>query len=248
MQQHDHSQHQHQHHASSHVTQQGPAKQATPVSPEHKDHESGHSGFDKHAGHHTADFLTRFWVSLFLTIPILLLSEMIQHWFGFHFSFPGDRFVLFGLGTLIYFYGGWPFLKGMIDELRHNAIGMMTLVALAITVAYLYSSAVIFGLEGMDFFWELATLIDIMLLGHWLEMRSQVAASRSLETLVALLPSVVHVEKEGVVSDIELKNLQKGNVALVKPGEKIPADGVVIDGRSMVNESMLTGESVPVQK
>ena len=203
---------------------------------------------DKHAGHHTQDFLKRFWICLILTVPILLLSEMIQHWFEFHISFPGAKYVLLLLGTIAYIYGGMPFLKGMVSEIRDKAIGMMTLVALAISVAFIYSVAVVFGLKGMDFFWELATLIDIMLLGHWLEMRSTMAASRALESLIALLPARVHVEKENGVVDIDLKDLRNGDIALIKPGEKIPADGMVVDGSSFVNESMLTGESLPVKK
>jgi P-type Cu2+ transporter len=206
------------------------------------------TAYDKHAGHHTPDFLKRFWISVLITIPVLLLSQMIQHWIGIYISFPGSTYVLLALSTFIFSYGGWPFLKGLVGEVKGNAIGMMTLVAIAITVAYLYSAAVVFGLEGMDFFWELATLIDIMLLGHWLEMRSQKAASRALESLVALLPAIVHVEKNGFVSDIELHELQTGDVALIKPGEKIPADGNVVEGMSYVNESMLTGESQPVKK
>lgn len=141
-----------------------------------------------------------------------------------------------------------PFLKGLVTEIKHNAIGMMTLVALAITVAYVYSVAIVFGLQGMDFFWELATLIDIMLLGHWIEMRSAMAASNALQSLVALLPADVHVERNGEVSDINIQELQKEDIAVIKPGEKIPADGIVIEGSSFVNESMLTGESVPVKK
>lgn len=141
-----------------------------------------------------------------------------------------------------------PFLKGLVTEIKHNALGMMTLVALAITVAYVYSVAIVFGLPGMDFFWELATLIDIMLLGHWIEMRSAMAASNALQSLVALLPADVHVERNGEVSDINIQELQKEDIAVIKPGEKIPADGVVIEGSSFVNESMLTGESVPVKK
>jgi P-type Cu2+ transporter len=203
---------------------------------------------DKHAGHHTGDFLKRFWLSLLLTIPVILLSEMVQHWLGFHLAFPGDKYILIVSGTLIYVYGGMPFLKGMVREIRYKAIGMMTLVALAISVAFIYSVAVAFGLKGMDFFWELATLIDIMLLGHWLEMRSQMAASRALESLVALLPAKVHVQKGNEFVDIDLKDLKNGDISLVKPGEKIPADGIVLEGNSYVNESMLTGESSPVKK
>jgi Cu2+-exporting ATPase len=207
-----------------------------------------HTGFDKHAGHHTHDFLKRFWICVIATFPILMLSHMIQQWLGFHFTFPGMDYVLLLLSTFIYAYGGWPFLKGMMGEIKGKAIGMMTLVAIAITVAYLYSTAVVFGLQGMDFYWELATLIDIMLLGHWLEMRSQIAASRALQSLVELLPSTVHVERNGSVIDIPLQELKKEDIALIKPGEKIPADGDVTDGNSEVNESMLTGESKPVKK
>ena len=203
---------------------------------------------NKHAGHHTEDFLKRFWVCLVLTIPVLLLSHMIQQWLGFRIDFQFDNYVHLALGSVIYFYGGWPFLTGMVSEIRDKAIGMMTLVALAISVAFIYSVAVAFGLQGMDFFWELATLIDIMLLGHWLEMRSQMAASRALESLVALLPSVVHVERSGEVHDISLKELKTDDIIVIKPGEKIPADGIVLEGNTYVNESMLTGESVPVKK
>lgn len=212
-----------------------------------------HQGHDKHAGHrhaghHTEDFLKRFWICIALTIPVLLLSHMIQQMAGFDFAFSGDKYVLLILSTIIYFYGGWPFLTGLVSEVKNKNLGMMTLVAVAITTAYVYSVAVVFGLEGMDFFWELATLIDIMLVGHWLEMKSQMAASRALESLVELLPSVVHVQKDNQVTDIALKDLRTGDVLLVKPGEKIPADGVILEGSSYVNESMLTGESVPVQK
>lgn len=207
-----------------------------------------HQGHDKHAGHHTEDFLKRFWICLTLTIPVLLLSHMIQQMAGFDFAFFGDKYVLLSLSSVIYFYGGWPFLTGLVTEIRSKNLGMMTLVAVAITTAYVYSVAVVFGLEGMDFFWELATLIDIMLVGHWLEMKSQMAASRALESLVALLPAVVHVERNNRLTDIALKDLRSGDILLVKPGEKIPADGMVREGSSHVNESMLTGESVPVQK
>lgn len=212
----------------------------------HEDH-LGHQ-HDKHEGHHTNDFLKRFWVSLIITVPILVLSPMIQEWLGFQVSFVGDKYVLFSLGTLIYLYGGMPFLKGIVGEIRAKAIGMMTLVAIAISVAYFYSSAVVFGLQGMDFFWELATLIVIMLLGHWLEMRSQMAASRALQTLVALLPNEVTVERDGEAFKIKLGELVNNDIVIIKPGEKIPADGTVIEGSSYVNESMLTGESTPVKK
>ena len=220
---------------------------------EHSHHSENHShhsdsGYDKHEGHHTHDFLKRFWVSLIITVPILLLSEMIQHWFGFTIAFPGDKYVLLTLGTIIYIYGGMPFLKGMVGEIKAKAIGMMTLVAIAITVAYVYSVAVALGLNGMDFFWELATLIVIMLLGHWLEMRSTMAASKALQSLVALLPNDVTVERNGEAIKIKLEALKNGETIIIKPGDKIPADGTIVDGVSYVNESMLTGESVPVKK
>ena len=215
-----------------------------------REHSHAHAkeSYDKHAGHHTEDFLKRFWICLILTIPVLALSHMIQQWFGFDLSFSGDKYLLLLLGSIIYFYGGMPFFKGMISEIKYSNIGMMTLVALAISVAFFYSVAVVFGLKGMDFFWELATLIDIMLLGHWLEMRSTMAASNALQSLVALLPSVVHVERNGLVIDVDVKELKHNEIAIIKPGEKIPADGIIIEGNSFVNESMLTGESVPVKK
>ena len=211
-------------------------------------HPDGDSRHDKHAGHHTANFLKRFWICLALTVPILILSHMIQQWLRFDLHFPGDKYILLALSTIIYLYGGWPFLDGLVRETKRKAPGMMTLVAVAITVAFLYSVAVVFGLKGMDFFWELATLIDIMLLGHWLEMKSETAASNALESLVALMPSIVHVEKNGHVADISLKELKKDDLVIIKPGEKIPADGFIVDGTSSINESMLTGESVPVNK
>lgn len=213
----------------------------------HKEHDSK-GGHDEHAGHHTADFLNRFWLCLVITIPVLLLSNMMQQWIGFKLTFTGDKYILLVLSSFIFFYGGWPFLAGLVRELKWREPGMMTLVAVAITTAYIYSVAVVFGFPGMDFFWELATLIDIMLLGHWLEMRSQIAASRALESLVELLPSVVHVARNDQVTDIPLKELQHEDVIIIKPGEKIPADGLILEGSSNVNESMLTGESVPVKK
>lgn len=202
----------------------------------------------RHEGHVTEDFKRRFIISLILTIPILILSPFIQDIFGFELTFPGSILVLFLLSTFVYFYGGAPFLKGFFREVRDNDIGMMTLIAVAISAAYFYSSAVAFGLPGEVFFWELATLIDIMLLGHWIEMRSVLGASRALEELVKIMPSEAHLLKDGQTMDISVESLKPGDRVLVKPGEKVPVDGSVIEGETSVNESMLTGESKPVTK
>ena len=194
------------------------------------------------------DFRRRFIVSLILTIPVLLLSPTIQSFFGFELHVPGADFITFLLSSVVYFYGGYPFLKGIKDELSERSPGMMTLIAIAISVAYFYSSAVVFGLPGGVFFWELVTLIDVMLLGHWLEMRSVMGASRALEELVKIMPSVAHLKKNGEIVDVGVDQLKIGDKVLVKPGEKVPVDGTVVEGTSSVNESMLTGESKPVTK
>ncbi len=207
-------------------------------------HGSGH-------GDMAADFRRRFWVSLILTAPTLLLSPLIQELLGVKnaWDFSGDSFVLWGFATVIFFYGGWPFLVGIINETRTKTPGMMTLVAVAITVAYVFSSVITFGISGDSFFWETATLIDVMLLGHWLEMRSIMGASRALEALVSLMPSEAHkIDLDGVVVDISVSELQPGDHVSVRPGERVPTDGVVLDGRTSVNEAMLTGESLPVEK
>lgn len=219
------------------------------IQSQHQEHNPGHG----HLGHDhhqmmIEDFKKRFWISLIITVPVLLLSEMIQMFLGFHLSFAGDKYVLFVLSSIIFFYGGWPFLKGLRDEIAEKNPGMMTLIGMAVTVAYLYSSAVIFGLRGMDFFWELATLIDIMLVGHWIEMKSVMGASRSLELLVSLMPSTAHKVHGEHIMDIKLEELNEGDTILIKPGEKVPADGMIKEGESYLNESMLTGESKPVKK
>lgn len=216
---------------------------------EHRKHD-GHNHHDHHA-RMVQDFRKRFWIALGLTVPVLLLSPMIQHLLGLGdaLRFSGDIIVSFLLSSIVFFYGGWPFLKGMLDEIKKKTPGMMTLIALAVTVAYVYSSAVVFGLGGKIFFWELATLIDIMLLGHWIEMKSVMGASRALEALAELMPSDAHIIlPDGSTKDIPLSELKAGDRVLVKPGEKIPADGVIMEGISSVNEAMLTGESKPVHK
>lgn len=210
--------------------------------------EHGATGHDKHAGHNVADFWKRFVICSIVSVPVLALSHMIQQWFGFEFTFAGDKYLLAALSTFIFVYGAYPFLKGLYDEVKDKAIGMMTLIGLAITVAWAYSVSVTFGLQGMDFYWEMATLIDIMLIGHYFEMKSVMGASRSLELLVKMMPSTAHHLKDGHMHDMPVSELKIGDIVMVKPGEKVPVDGLVTDGESYVDESMLTGESKPVKK
>ncbi len=198
-----------------------------------------------------ADFRRRFWVTLILTPPVLLLSPMIQHWLGLAeaLAFPGDGLVLFALSTVAYVYGGWPFLTGFTSELRKRQPGMMTLIALAISAAYFFSAATTFGFPGESFYWELVTLIAIMLLGHWIEMRSVMGASRALEELVRLLPdSATRIDADGTTHEVPISALQPGDRVLIRPGSKVPVDGSIIEGSSGFNEAMLTGESRPVSK
>jgi Cu2+-exporting ATPase len=216
----------------------------------HKNHTGGHNHHEHHA-HMVQDFKKRFWVSLVITVPVLILSPLIQRALGITgaLDFPGDRYVLFGLSSIIFFYGAYPFLKGLFQEVGSGKPGMMTLISVAISAAYFYSSSVVFGLEGKLFFWELVTLIDIMLLGHWIEMRSIMGASKALEELAKLLPSAAHkILPDGSIQDVPLNEILSGDHVLVKPGEKIPSDGEVLEGGSSVNESMITGESKPVVK
>jgi Cu2+-exporting ATPase len=209
-------------------------------------HPMGHEGHN----HNTmiADFKKRFYVVLILTIPIMLLSTMIQHFMKVDWQFAGSQYMLFALSTIVFFYGGWPFLKGLVDEVKAKNPGMMFLIGFAITVAYIYSVAIVFGLQGMDFFWELATLILIMLLGHWIEMKSVAGASKELELLVQLMPANAHMVMPNMVHDVKTDTLKASDIILVKPGEKVAADGIILEGESYLNESMLTGESKPVQK
>jgi len=212
---------------------------------------AGHGGHADHPDHGQmiADFRQRFFVSLILMVPVLLLSPMIQMFLGLHLRFAGDSYILLALATILFFYGGKPFLLGVAPELRKKSPGMMTLIALAISVAYLYSSVSLLLFRGPEFFWELATLIVIMLLGHWIEMSSVMGASRALEELAKLMPESAHlIRADGEVIEVPVQQLANGDRILVKPGEKIPIDGLVYDGRSAVNEAMITGESLPVEK
>ncbi len=236
---HDHSEHNHSNHDHSHHDKRSGA------------HGGGkHSHHDHHA-HMIADYRKRFWISLIVSIPILLFSPMVQEFLGIReaLKFDGELLLLFALSSFVYFYGGYPFLKGIFEEVKAKRPGMMTLISLAISVAYFYSSAVALGVTGKIFFWELVTLIDIMLVGHWIEMKSVMGASRALEELAKLMPSDAHLIKEdGVIEEVPLDQLRVGDRVLVKPGEKIPADGIAVDGITSVDESMLTGESKPVFK
>ena len=219
-----------------------------PHSGPEKENRAGHHG---HHAHMVADFRRRFWVSLTLSVPVVALAPMIQEWLGLReaLRFPGDTLIQFVFASAVFFYGGWPFLRGFFDELGRRSPGMMTLIALATAVAYGYSTAIVFGLPGMGFFWELATLIDIMLLGHWIEMRSVLGASRALEELVRLMPAEAHrLKADGGTEDVPVTELKPGDRVLIRPGEKVPVDGVITEGRTTVNEAMLTGESRPVEK
>ena len=212
---------------------------------------SVHMHGKEHGDHHEMmlrDFRKRFIISTILTVPVLLLSPFIQGLLRYRLEFFGDKYVLFALSSFIYFYGGKPFLVGLVNEIKKKAPGMMTLIGLAISVAFVYSSAVTFGLSGRTFYWELATLIDIMLLGHYLEMRSLLGASRALEALAKLMPKKAHLVTPNGIIDVPVSELKKGDIVLVKPGEKIPSDGIVVEGETSIDESMLTGESKPVYK
>src|SRR5690554_5608193 len=220
---------------------------------DHRGHDAhghgGHGDHDKHAGHSPDMFRDKFWFSLVLTLPILYFSEQIQIWLGYQaISFPFVEWVNPVLGTILFIYGGLVFLEGARHELAARRPGMMTLISLAITVAYVYSMAVVFGAPGMPLFWELATLIVIMLLGHWLEMASVEGASDAVEELASLVANVAHRVVDGRTEEVPVSALRSGDLILVRPGEQLAADGEVVDGRSSVNEAFLTGESKLVPK
>ena len=253
------NEHQHNNHNANNMEHKNHSKmdhskhndQSLPEKMNHKkDEHSGHSR-SEHEGHTIEGFKKRFWISIVITIPILILSPMIQHFIGLKeaLRFNGDIYALFVLSSFVFFYGGYPFLKGLIDELKNKQPGMMTLIALAISVAYFYSSATVLGVKGEDFFWELATLIDIMLLGHWIEMKSVMGASKALEELAKLMPDEAHkINDDGNVVEVKVSELNHKNKLLIKPGEKIPADGKIYEGKTSINEAMITGESKPVSK
>ncbi len=245
---HDNAQHPAHHHHDHGPSHEHSAPRSSQKSRKTSEHHQGHA---RHHGHMIADFKRRFIISALLTIPILALSPMLQEWIGLSglFTFKGDMLLLFGLSTIVYGYGGFPFLKGFVKEVKASRPGMMTLIAVAITTAYGYSSAVAFGWSGKIFFWELASLVDIMLLGHWIEMRSVARAGNALEELAKLLPAQAHrVRSDNSIEEVSVEELHPGDHVLIKPGEKIPADGEITEGTSSINEAMLTGESLPVEK
>jgi P-type Cu2+ transporter len=255
----DHGDHRH---AGSHgegAQVEEPAKPGYPEHPEqdsahahghagHADH-GGHAGHDKHAGHSVEMFRNKFWLSLALTIPTVVWGHMLADLTGWHAPpFPGSAWIGPVFGTVVFFYGGWVFLQGAAGELKERLPGMMTLISLAISVAFVFSAAVTLGYPGDPLWEELATLVTVMLLGHWIEMRSIFQAQGALKELAKLLPSTA----ERVVGDrtetVPIEALRDGDVVLVRPGASIPADGVVRSGSSAVNEAMITGESRPVRK
>lgn len=220
--------------------------------PDHKGQGGSQKAHDHvHKGHHkhmAEDFKKRFFITIFISIPVLIFSSTIQSWFGYELDFAGRAYIVFALASILFFYGGWPFLAGFAEEQKKKQPGMMTLIALAITVAYLYSSATVFVLVGQPFFWELATLIVVMLAGHWLEMKSVMRASVALDKLMELMPDNAHRISESGTDEIKTTQIQEGDKLLIKPGEKIPADGVIYEGSSSVDESVISGESKPAEK
>ncbi|MFY1574182.1 copper-translocating P-type ATPase [Verrucosispora sp. WMMD703] len=212
-------------------------------------HHPKQHGHDKHAGHDPAAFRRKFWLSLALTVPIVATSHMVMDWLGYELDFPGISLVGPVLGTVVFGYGGWPFLQGAVREIRDRAPGMMLLIAMAITVAYVASLATSFGAFDLDFWWELAALVTIMLLGHWQEMKAIGQARGALSALAALLPDdAERLDPDGAPHRVTVAELGVGDVVLVRPGARVPADGTVVDGRAEMDESMITGESRPVSR
>ena len=255
---HDHHGHEHDDHPEggndssagleTGMREHGPADQAS-----HDMHEghgpAEHAGHDEHAGHSVAMFRDRFWLSLLLTIPVLVWSEMVQEWLGYTApSFPLSVRIPAILGTVIFVYGGMPFLKGGVQELRDRQPGMMLLISLAIVVAFVASLASEFDWLDLEFWWELALLIDVMLLGHWQEMKAIGQASGALEALAALLPDEAEVVHGAEVHTVAVSELRPRDVVLVRPGGRVPADGMVIEGDASFDESMITGESRTVRR
>ncbi|OQA58554.1 MAG: Copper-exporting P-type ATPase B [Candidatus Atribacteria bacterium ADurb.Bin276] len=233
--------HEHHHPSSIESSNNNKLSQSSP---------SHHTGHNQHIGHNVEMFRNKFWVCLIISIPVLLWDPMIQQWFKYQLpSFPGSNFIPAVFGTIVFIYGGWVFLQGAYQELAHKTPGMMTLISLAINVAFFYSIAVMLGLKGHTLWWELATLISIMLLGHWIEMRSISQAQGALQELAKLLPdTAILLTDDESTQEVLVEQLQEGDLILIRPGASIPADGMVQSGKSSVNEAMITGESKPVEK
>jgi P-type Cu2+ transporter len=249
----------HHHSPTDHASRDKATDPPAQAQADHASHAAGgmvvddHAAHDKHAGHSVPMFRDKFWWTLILTLPTLVWGHMLQSALGYTAPvFPGSRFIPALFGTAVFFYGGTPFLQGAARELRERLPGMMTLISLAISVAFVFSAVVLFGFPGMPLWEELATLVSIMLLGHWMEMRSISQAQGALGELAKILPSTaVRVEGEGAaerLTEVPVEQLGDGHVVLVRPGANVPADGVVRAGRSSVNEALLTGESAPVEK
>src|SRR5438876_1158442 len=237
------------HAAMNHHTHE--AGTAAPRKQENREHmaHDEHGAHDKHTGHSVEMFRDKFWWSVALTVPTVVWSPMVQQWLGLHApTFPGSRYIPPLFGTILFFYGGMVFLRGAVQEIRDRLPGMMMLISLAITVAFGFSIAVTLGVPGMDLWWELATLITIMILGHWIEMRSISQAQGALKELAKLVPDTAERVVGVTTESVQVADLREGDVVLIRPGAGMPADGVVIEGSSAVNEAMITGESRPVEK
>ncbi len=238
---------------SSHHSHAGMTHPDVPPSPDrnHADQQEhgGHPAHDQHAGHNVAMFRDKFWWSVALTVPTVVWSPMIQQWLHFQApTFPGSRYIPAIFGTILFFYGGMVFLQGAVREIKDRLPGMMTLISLAIVVAFGFSLAVTFGVPGADLWWELSTLITIMILGHWIEMRSIAQAQGALQELAKLVPDTAVRLVGDKPEEVPVSDLREGDIILLRPGSSIPADGVVVDGMSAVNEAMITGESRPLEK
>ena len=216
------------------------------VNNDHHDHHDHHGHHDH--GEMILEYKRLFWISLILTIPVLILSPMIQSWFNIDLSFKFDKYIVLILSTILLILGGKPFFVGAVDEIKAKSPGMMSLIALALFISFTYSTAVVFGLDGHDFFWEFAMLITIMLLGHYIEMKSQVAAGDALKSLSELMPSEATLISGEELLTVKTDSLKLNDVVLIRPGEKVPVDGIIIEGTSSFNESMITGESLPVER
>ncbi len=224
---------------------EGEPEQTAHAHMEHEQHKA--EGHDHHAMME-ADFRRRFWVVLALTIPVLFLSPTIQEWFGFSFTFTGARYVLFILATIITFYGTWPFYQGARKALRSGVLDMSVLVSIAVSAGYLFSVGATFVFTAVDFYWEISTLVMVLLLGHWLEMRAIRGTAGALRELIKLIPPTANRIVDGQIEEVPTAELQVGDLVLIRPGEKVPIDGEVVEGQSSVNEAMITGESKPVSK